>query len=372
MGLGAMAGLVPGLAVPASGAGNAAGLNGISPARVGAGAPGTAGAGPSSAAGALGMSLPLIKPERLKPGDTVAVVNPAGALYSSTDIQVVVERLEALGLKVKTGKYVLARHAYFAGTDLQRAEDLNRMIRDTSVKAIVATRGGWGCARILHLVDYDFLRQNPKIIVGYSDVTALLNAVHAKTGLVTYHGPVGMSPFTEFTADHFRRVLFDGEALTMQNPVRVGNDLTHTGDRVATLTPGVARGRLLGGNLTVLTSILGSGYVPDYNGCLLFTEDVGEELYRVDRMLTQLGLNGILKNMNGMVFGRCTRCDPGTGYASFTIEELIRQHTALHNVPVWYGSMIGHIPDMFTIPLGIEAEINATTGTLTLLESPVA
>lgn len=371
MGLGAMAGLVPGLAVPASGAENTAALNAADPGRHSTGASGEAGAR-ASAAGATGMSLPLIKPERLKAGDTVAVVNPAGALYSSTDIQVVVERLEALGLKVKTGKYVLARHAYFAGTDLQRAEDLNRMIRDTSVKAIVATRGGWGCARILHMVDYDFLRQNPKIIVGYSDVTALLNAIHAKTGLVTYHGPVGMSPFTEFTADHFRRVLFDGEALTMQNPVRVGNDLTHTGDRVATLTPGVARGRLLGGNLTVLTSILGSEYVPDYEGSLLFTEDVGEELYRVDRMLTQLGLNGILKNMNGMVFGRCTRCDPGTGYASFTIEELIRQHTALHNVPVWYGSMIGHIPDMFTIPLGIQAEINATTGTLTLLESPVS
>jgi muramoyltetrapeptide carboxypeptidase len=317
-------------------------------------------------------SLPLIKPERLREGDTVAVVNPAGALYSRTDIQVVVERLEALGLKVKTGQHVLARDAYFAGSDRQRAEDLNRMIRDTSVRAIVATRGGWGSARILHLIDYDFLRRHPKIVVGYSDVTALLNAIHTKTGMVTFHGPVGMSAFTEFTAEHFRRVLFDGEALTMENPVRTGNDLTHTGDRVSTLTPGTATGTLLGGNLTVLTSILGSEYVPDYTGCILFTEDVGEELYRVDRMLNQLALNGMLKTMNGFIFGRCTRCDPGSGYGSFTIEELIMQHTALHNVPVWYGSMIGHIPDMFTLPLGIPAEINSATGTIRLLENAVS
>lgn len=313
----------------------------------------------------------LVKPERLRPGDTVAVVNPAGALYSATDIRIVVERLEALGLRVRTGEHVLSRHAYFAGTDEERAEDLNRMLRDPQIRGIVATRGGWGSARILDRVDYDAIRADPKVIVGYSDVTALLNAVHHRTGLVTYHGPVGISPFTEFTAEHFRRVLFHGEAYTLENPVRVGNDLTHTADRILTLTPGTARGRLLGGNLTVFTTILGSDFVPDTAGAIFFTEDIGEELYRVDRMLTQLALNGILDEVNGFVFGRCTNCGPGGGFASFTLEELLEQHTGGLGVPVWYGSMIGHIPDMFTLPVGLEVEVDAAVGTLTLLESPV-
>ncbi len=346
--------------------------SGFVSAGAGAGSPGDAGGDAESGAGDAAFRPALVKPERLRPGDTVAVVNPAGALYSATDIRIVVERLEALDLRVRTGEHVHSRHAYFAGTDEERAEDLNRMLRDPSIRGIVATRGGWGSARILDRVDYDALRADPKVLVGYSDVTALLNAVHQRTGLVTYHGPVGMSPFTEFTAEHFRRVLFDGEAYTLENPVRVGNDLTHTADRILTLTPGTARGRLLGGNLTVFTSILGSGYVPDTAGCIFFTEDIGEELYRVDRMLTQLALNEILDAVNGFVFGRCTNCGPGSGFASFTLEELLEQHTGRLGVPVWYGSMIGHIPDMFTLPVGLEVEVDAAAGTLTLLEPPVA
>jgi muramoyltetrapeptide carboxypeptidase len=317
-------------------------------------------------------STPVIKPRRLKAGDRVAIVNPAGATFLRSDVEIVVESLEALGLEVKKGEHVLDRYGYLAGTDEERAADLNAQFADESVDGVVAVRGGWGCARILPLLDYDTIARNPKIIIGYSDVTALLLGIHARTGLVTYHGPIGLGPWNSYSVDYVKRILFEGEEVLYANPTRLGDNLTQVADRVETIYPGRARGRLLGGNLTVLTAIIGSSYLPDWEGAVLFLEDVHEDIYRIDRMLTQLRLAGILEKASAVVIGKCTDCSPGTGYGSLTLEQVFDDHLLPLKVPAWQGAMIGHIPEKWTLPEGILAEVDADKGTIQLLESPVA
>lgn len=313
----------------------------------------------------------IVKPGRLRKGDTVALINPASATAFRDSVQIVKESMEALGLKVKLGENVLNRRGYFAGTDEERAADLNRQFADPEIKGIVTVRGGWGCARLLPLINFENIRKNPKILVGYSDVTALLLSIFAKTGLVTFHGPVGMGPWNSFSTDYFRKILFQKQSPVMKNPENKGNNLTQIQDRVVTITHGRASGRLLGGNLTVLSAIVGSGYLPEWKDSILFLEDVGENIYRIDRMLTQLKLAGILDDVKGFIFGKCTDCGPGEGYGSLTLEELFDDHIKPLGIPAWQGAMIGHEADKFTIPIGIEAAINSTTGTINLLESAV-
>jgi muramoyltetrapeptide carboxypeptidase len=312
-----------------------------------------------------------IKPARLRAGHTIGLVNPAGATFHSVDVEIVTESMEALGLRVKPATHLLARYGYLAGTDLQRAGDLNALFGDPAVNAILAVRGGWGSSRILPLLDFELIRRHPKVLLGYSDITALLLGVHARTGLITFHGPVGVSRWNQFTADYVRRILWAGEAVTMRNPVEIGDNLTQVEDRVQTITPGRARGRLLGGNLTVLSAIVGSGYLPDWNGSILFLEDTREEIYRVDRMLTHLRLAGILDRISGFVFGRCTDCEPAQRYGSLTLEEVFADHIAPLGIPAWQGAMIGHIERQFTLPIGVEVEIDASRGTIRMLEAAV-
>lgn len=317
---------------------------------------------------------PFAKPPRLRPGQTIGLINPSGATYNPVDLDIVRESLVALGVKVKVGAHVLARHGYLAGRDEERASDVNAMFKDDDVHAILCVRGGWGAARILPMLDYDAIRRQPKILLGYSDITALHTAIHARTGLITFHGPVGISRWNKFNVDWIRRILFDAEAVTLQNDSTFDPDdsLTQVENRIRTLTPGTARGRLVGGNLTVLTAILGSSYLPAWKGRILFLEDVQEAPYRVDRMLTQLKLAGILSQVNGVIFGTCDECDPGEGYGSLTLEDILVDHLKPLGVPAWHGAMIGHIEKQFTVPIGIDAEIDATKGTIRLLESAVS
>ncbi|GAB4247169.1 MAG: LD-carboxypeptidase [Acidobacteriota bacterium] len=315
--------------------------------------------------------LQLIKPPALRPGDKVALINPAGATTQRVELQIIQESMAALGLEVKLPREPLRRYGYLAGSDEERAEEFNEQFADPSVKAVLAVRGGWGCARILPLIDFALVGRNPKILVGYSDVTALLLAVHARTGLVTFHGPVGLGPWNSFTVDYFRRVLFGGEPVLYRNPRDKGDYLTQVHDRVQTIRPGKATGRLLGGNLTVLAALMGSPYVPDWEGAVLFLEDVSENIYRIDRSLTQLKLAGVLDKINGFVFGKCTECGPGEGYGSLTLEQVFDDHILPLGIPAWHGAMIGHIANKFTLPEGIPAEIDATEGTIRLLEPAV-
>jgi muramoyltetrapeptide carboxypeptidase len=332
----------------------------------------TAATSVASAAASPAPSPKLVRPKRLQPGDVIGLIDPASATWEPVDVAIVEESLAALGFKTKRGPNLLNRRGYFAGTDEQRAADLNAMFADREVKAIQCVRGGWGSARLLPLLDWAALARSPKILLGYSDVTALLLSLHAKTGLVTFHGPVGVSPWNKFNVDWLRRVLIDAQAVTFTNLKEVGDDaLTQTENRIQTITPGTARGKLLGGNLTVLTTIIGSGYLPEWDGCVLFIEDVQEAPYRIDRMLTQLRLAGILQKARAVIFGNCTKCDPGEGFGSLTITDVLRDHLAPLGVPAWRGAMIGHIERQFTLPVGVEVEVDATAGTIKMLEPAV-
>lgn len=312
----------------------------------------------------------ILKPPRLKVGDTVGLISPASPI-NSKDIQEFQKTLAVLGLKVKLGTHLLNRHnSYLAGTDAERAADVNAMFADSSVQAIIGMRGGWGCNRILPLLEYNHYRASPKILMGYSDITALLLAIYTRSGIVTFHGPVGTSTWNPFTVDYFKRVLFYGEALTMQNPLNTNNTPTQLQVRVETITPGKARGKLMGGNLSVLAAMVGSAYLPSWRQTILFVEEVEEEVYRVDRMLTQLKLAGILEQIAGFVFGQCTDCQP-KGKSSLLLGQVLREHIQPLGIPAWYGSMIGHIKDKFTLPIGVEVEIDGRQGTIQMLESAV-
>ncbi len=315
----------------------------------------------------------IVKPPRLKAGDTVALITPSGTTFNSIDVDIVRDTMEALGLKVRIGPHVLDRYGNMAGTDADRATDVNAMIRDPAVRGLICIRGGWGAARILPLLDYAALRADPKVLLGYSDITALHMAVHAMTGLVTFHGPVGVSKWNAFNVDWLKRVVFDGEAVTFENDktFKPEETLVQRENRIRTLTPGTARGRLVGGNLSVLATIIGSSYVPDMSNHVLFLEDTKEAPYRIDRMITQLQLAGILGRVRAVIWGTCFECDPGQGFGSLTIEDVLHDHVTRLGVPAWYGAMIGHVDKQFTLPIGVEVEVDAERGTIRMLEPAV-
>lgn len=313
-----------------------------------------------------------ILPKRISVGDTIGIVSPSSAIFETEPYQVAVETFEAMGLKVKLGKFVHNRYGHLAGTDEERAQELNDMFTDPEINAIIALRGGSGAARILDNIDYDSISKNPKIFIGYSDITALHNAIFTKTGLVTFHAPLAVSTWNTFSYTMFRKILFDAEAALYQNPAEKGDHLTITKNRIRTITPGRATGTLLGGNLSVLTGIMGSPFFPSqWENKILYLEDVGEQIYAVDRMMSQLKLGGVLEKISGFVFGKCTDCKPGAGYGSLTLEEVIDYYIKPLEIPAYSGAMIGHIDDNWTIPNGLPAEIDATAGTIQLLSPAV-
>ncbi|MBI6118641.1 S66 peptidase family protein [Salegentibacter maritimus] len=315
----------------------------------------------------------IITPQGLKKGDTVGVVSPSSAIFETEPYEIAKENLEAMGLKVKFGDFVKGRYGHLAGTDEERAGELNDMFRNDTIKAIMALRGGSGAARILDKLDYKAVKNNPKIFIGYSDITALHLAIYQKTGLVTFHGPLAVSTWNSFSFDYFKRLLFDNEKITFTNPTDKGDNLTQIKNRIRTIRKGEATGRLIGGNLAVLTGIMGSEYFPtNWDGNILYLEDVGEQIYAVDRMMSQLQLGGVLDKISGFVFGKCTNCKPGgSGYGSLTMEEVIDHYIKPLNIPAFSGAMIGHIDDNVTIPNGLKAKINATKGSIELLENAV-
>ena len=319
------------------------------------------------------ISEEIIIPNALKPGDTIGIISPASAIFESEPYQIAKESFEALGLRVKFGRFTKSRYGHLAGTDEQRAQELMDMFNDKDIKAIIALRGGAGSARILDKLDYRVIASNPKIFIGYSDITSLHLAIYKKTGLVTFHGPVAVSSWNSFSIGYFKKLLFEKEEVFYENPSEKGDALTQTQNRIRTITPGTVRGPLLGGNLSVLTSIMGTDYFPkDWKGKILYIEDVGEKIYAVDRMMTQLQLGGVLDQISGFIFGKCTECDPGgSGYGSLTLEEVIDHYIKPLEIPAFSGAMIGHIDQNATIPNGIPSEINAERGTIQLLRAAV-
>lgn len=321
---------------------------------------------PSSA-----QSKPLIKPERLKAGDTVTIFAPSGVEYEKLRLQLSIESLEALGLKVKVAEHVMGRYGYFPAEDEVRAADLNKAFADKESKALVALKGGWGAARILPYIDFDLIAKNPKILLGYSDVTALLCPIYERTGLITFHGPIAGSAWGNFSAQNVREILFEGKAQHMENPQDKGEYLTVRENRIQTIHSGKAEGRLIGGNLTVLTALQGTPYFPDMKGKILMLEDIGENIYRVDRMLTQLALGGHLKDCSGVVLGGWTDVNTDGGFGDFSLMDIFEQHFGGLSKPVFTGAMFGHISEKRTMPVGCNVKIDADKGTVTMLESAV-
>jgi muramoyltetrapeptide carboxypeptidase len=307
----------------------------------------------------------LIKPKRLQKGDTIGLISPASRLPKKNQYGEIIDQVKELGFQVKVGPNAKSRYGYLAGSDKQRAEDINTMFADDSVDAIMPFRGGWGSNRILDLIDYELIRENPKILVGFSDITSLLMAIYAKVGLVTFHGPVGKSEWTDYTTQHFRNILGGQQPDSLEIPE---NDLCKDCSELYVISPGKTTGKLLGGNLSVLAAMMGSEYLPNWENSILFLEDVGEDIYRIDRMLTQLKLNGVLDQISGFFFGQCVNCERSNPY-SLTLEQVFDDHIKPLGIPAFSGAMFGHTENMLTLPVGIKAQINAQKGTVSLAES---
>lgn len=314
---------------------------------------------------------PLLKPKRLAAGDKLALVLPASAAPDTDAIAFARDQLVALGFEVAIGIHAYDRYGYFAGRDQDRANDLNNAFADDRIAGVVCYTGGWGSTRVLPYLDFDLIARKPKVLIGYSDITALLNAVHQRTGLITFHGPVGASTFDPYTIENFRRVLMSAEpAGILAMPSKKPTDLVDRVNRVVRFAGGKASGRLAGGNLTMVASLMGTPFEVDTAGAILFLEDTHEEPYRIDRMLTQLALGGRLQSIAGFVWGRCTDCEAKGN--SFSLEEILRDRVASLGVPAISGLPFGHIESKLTLPIGAMATLDAAAGTLRLDETAVA
>jgi muramoyltetrapeptide carboxypeptidase len=304
------------------------------------------------------------------------MVAPSAAPNEPERIRFAIDTVESLGFKVKPGAHLFDRDGYLAGSDTARAADLNAMFADDGVDAIWCVRGGYGASRILPALDYALMQRKPKALIGYSDITALHVAIHRHAGLVTFHGPVAFRAFTPHSLGELKRVLW-----AVETPVRLGGPppferaegRVDWENRVATLVPGKARGRLLGGNLCLMSHLCGTPYFPDLRGAILFLEDVEEAYYRIDRMLTQLWLSGALAGVAGVAFGKFTNCAPSPFFLqNRPLDDILAERCRALGVPAVSGLMVGHIEDQTTLPVGCLAELDADAGTLTLLEPGVS
>ncbi len=309
-----------------------------------------------------------IKARRLNPGDTMGLIAP-GSYISENELRDCIKNIELLGLKPYYTDNILKQTGYFSGTDQERLDDLHLMFRDKNVKGIICARGGYGCARLLPLIDYDLIKSNPKVFSGYSDVTALLYGIYSQTGLVTFHGPVGISTFNEFTLQYFKELIFNGtEEIDLVSKTEDPDDLV-------VITTGKASGELAGGNLSILNSLLGTPYDIDLSGKILFLEEITEEPYRIDRMLTHMIQADKFKGLKGIALGVFKDCEPKkidpAFEKSFSLIEVLFERLSRLKIPAVYGLSFGHTQNKFTLPLGISAELNTFTNTIRLSERSV-
>lgn len=317
----------------------------------------------------------IIKPPRLQMGDTIGLITPASRPFEIERAKIEAkEKMEVLGFKVKFGKNVNKKWGYLAGSDEDRVDDIHNFFEDDDIKAIFAIRGGYGSGRLLRHLDYELIKNNPKILLGYSDITSLLIGIHQKTGLVTFHGPVAISTFTDYTKKYFFKTLMEANPVGEIEDAPYEENLQQS-NRVWTVNAGKAKGKLIGGNLTLICMSLGSPYELDTKERILFIEEVGEEPYDLDRMLTQLYNAGKFDNCKGVVFDRMTKVKTANHLpaysSSLSVEDVITDRFKEYDYPVCLGLSLGHIKDKPTLPLGINAELDCDKGRLSLLESAV-
>ncbi|MEO8430705.1 MAG: LD-carboxypeptidase [Acidobacteriota bacterium] len=330
-----------------------------------------AGAAPKpSASPSAPAVLPMVKPPALKAGDTVGLVAPSSYIFDLWRIDDAVARLGALGLKTKLGRNAKARHGYMAGTVRERVDDLHAMFSDPSVAAVFCLGGGYGTERLLDSLDYALIRRNPKILLGYSDITGLHLAINKMAGVVTFHGPVAMASLPAWTLEYFKKAIFNPEPIgELGNPPE-DDPLAPVYPR-HTVAPGKARGAITGGNLTLISTMMGTPYEIDTRGKILFMEDTGEAPYRIDRMLVQLKLAGKLDEVAGIVWGTCTDCTPALSSfeVNLSISDLVDELLGNLGKPVLAGLVFGHTKQKVTLPFGVTAEMDAGAKTVSIVES---
>jgi muramoyltetrapeptide carboxypeptidase len=335
------------------------------------------------------------KAPRLRPGDTVGLIAPASFSDDQEELEGIKAAISGMGLVPKPAPNVLTRYGYLAGNDAQRAADINAMFADREVRALFSVHGGWGSARLLPFLDWKTIRANPKLVIGFSDVTALHLAFAAQAGFPTIHGPNAANSWMDRSWGSLWALAFQGSTPTFAPPPAPAPPSPEAADptgaptppsdlttalpllpnpyAITTIRPGKAVGRLIGGNLSVLVGLVGTPYFPDVSGAILFLEDAGEAEYRIDRMLTHLALAGVLKKAAGLVFGECRGCHIEVpDYKGFTLDQLFFQHFGRLGVPAFSGAQIGHIANQYCMPIGVRAEIDAAAGTIRMLEPAVA
>jgi len=310
----------------------------------------------------------ISKPPKLKLGDTIGIIAPGGPVIPSL-LNRGIRYLKNCGYDVQIGKFIYEKRGYLAGNDADRVNDFHDMLSDPLIKAIIFARGGYGSLRLLPLINYNLIRQNPKILVGFSDITALQFAVLRKTRLVTFSGPMaavdfGETSVNEATGDHLWSVL-SGEDKA--------NDLyKYNSGRLNTLHPGRAKGPLICGCLTVIASCVGTRYCPDFTGAILVLEDIGEEPYKLDRAVTTLNLHGVFDRISALVLGSFVNCNGSKdGEKNITIYDIIKPITEGKDIPTLINLSYGHIPEKLTLPVGVSASIDTADGTFVLDEFAV-
>ncbi len=296
------------------------------------------------------------QPPPLGHGARVALVCPSGPLAGPQDLERARESARSFGWEPVPGEWVLARDGYFAGTDQQRLDDLNAALGDDSIDGVWCLRGGYGAMRLLEGLEYSALRRHPKVLMGYSDVTALHSAVATRCDVVTYHAPVGRAELTPFSRDSLERAV-----------VR-HTDSCGVAAEAKTLRGGKARGRVVGGNLALLAALAGTAFAPNYGHAIVVIEDVNEDVYRIERMLLTLRLGDAFSTCTGVVFGQFTNTPEARpeGGGSRTLEAVLQEVADALRVPCIAGAPVGHVADQWTVPLGSEAELDADGCRLTV------
>ncbi|MGD7044557.1 S66 peptidase family protein [Jeotgalibacillus proteolyticus] len=302
----------------------------------------------------------MLLPKKLKRGDTVGIIAPASPPNQS-NLEKSLSFLKELGVNVKMGKHVNEVNGYLAGSDGERLEDLHAMFQDPSVQAIICAGGGYGTARIASAVDYELIKRNPKIFWGYSDITFLHTAIRQQTGLVTFHGPmlasdVGKEEFHALSKKMFYQ-LFEPMELHYSEEI----------SPLEVLAEGERIGEIVGGNLSLIQSSLGTPFELETEGKLLFIEDIDEEPYRIDAMLNQLSMAGKLQQACGIIVGDFKNAVPTNEKPSLSLEEVLEHYLGKLETPVIKGFKIGHCEPHFSIPLGAKAKLSARSKTLTIM-----
>lgn len=309
--------------------------------------------------------MKIVKPKALKKNDVIGICAPASPPKSKTSLTKCIDYLERVGFRVQLGKHVFDEYGYLAGEDKQRVDDFNNLVSNKNVKAIFFARGGFGTSRILPLIDYDNLNRNPKIIVGYSDITALQLAIFKKVGLITITGPMVDSDFSKGFSGKEEELFW--ELLTSKLPI--GDISKYIDNNLVVIRDGCSTGRLLGGNLSVLSSLVGTKFLPPFKNSVLILEDVDEAPYRIDRMLHQLKYSGVLSNLSGVILGDFSTCKPERKKSSLTLKQIF--NNIFSNYPVISNLHIGHVRNPVSLPYGILIKMDTRMPKLIILESAV-